>query len=124
MTFRGTSEPGRLGRVTTRSHDALTIDLDDLPLAAHDVRAGRPAAGIATLHDDLGVEIGVWELIEGTVTDTEADEVFVVVAGAGSVGFADGEQVELRPGVVVRLHAGERTTWTITETLRKVWVGP
>jgi uncharacterized cupin superfamily protein len=110
--------------VTGRSLDVLALPLDDLPLEESSVVAGSPAAGIATLHDDLGVEIGVWELTEGTVTDTEVDEVFVVVAGSGSVTFEDGERVDLRPGLVVRLRAGERTTWTVTERLRKVWVAP
>jgi uncharacterized cupin superfamily protein len=66
--------------------------------------------------------VGVWEMAPGTEQDTEVDEVFVVLAGRGSVTFEDGEVVELRPGVVVRLTAGERTTWTVTETLRKVYV--
>lgn len=26
------------------------------------------------------------------------------------------------PGVVLRLSAGERTTWTVTETIRKIYV--
>jgi uncharacterized cupin superfamily protein len=108
--------------VTTRAYDALSIDLSDLPLAPDDVRDGDPKAGSTTLVEALGVEVGVWELTAGTVTDTEVDEVFVVLAGAGSVTFEDGETLELRPGVVVRLRAGERTSWTITETLRKVWV--
>ena len=34
----------------------------------------------------------------------------------------DGEQVELRPGSVVRLRAGERTTWVVHETIRKIYV--
>ena len=105
-----------------RAYDALTIGLEELPIAPDDIRAGTPTAGVVTLVDDLAVEIGVWELTEGTVVDTEVDEVFVVVAGTGSVIFSDGEPVDLRPGVVVRLRAGERTTWTITETLRKVWI--
>ena len=105
-----------------RAYDALTIGLEELPIATDDIRAGTPTAGVVTLVDDLAVEIGVWELTEGTVVDTEVDEVFVVVAGTGSVIFSDGEPVDLRPGVVVRLRAGERTTWTITETLRKVWI--
>ncbi len=29
---------------------------------------------------------------------------------------------ELGPGAAVRLRAGERTTWVVTETLRKVYV--
>ena len=69
-----------------------------------------------------GVEVGVWEMAPGTEQDTEADEVFVVLAGRGTVEFEDGEVVELAPGVAVRLTAGEQTTWTVTEALRKVYV--
>jgi uncharacterized protein len=67
-------------------------------------------------------EIGIWEMAPGTEEDTETDEVFVVLAGRGTVAFEDGEVVELAPGVAVRLRAGERTTWTVTEALRKVYV--
>jgi uncharacterized protein len=69
-----------------------------------------------------GTEVGVWEMAPGTEQDTEADEVFVVLAGRGTVTFEDGEVVDLAPGVAVRLTAGERTTWVVTETLRKVYV--
>src|SRR5262245_31121203 len=72
---------------------------------------------------DVGTaEVGVWEMAPGTEQDTEADEVFVVLAGRGQVTFEDGEVIELRPGVAVRLRAGERTTWTVTEMIRKVYV--
>ena len=108
----------------TRSLDALHLDLDDLPLAADSILAGSPRARVATAAEFHGAEIGVWELTEGTVTDTEADEVFVVLSGTGSLTFADGEQVDLAPGVLVRLHQGEQTTWTITSPLRKVWITP
>ena len=67
-------------------------------------------------------EVGVWTMEPGTEGDTEVDEVFVVLAGRGSVAFEDGEVITLGPGVAVRLRAGERTTWTVTETLRKVYV--
>ncbi|HYF71200.1 MAG TPA: cupin domain-containing protein [Nocardioides sp.] len=67
-------------------------------------------------------EVGLWGMAPGTDHDTEVDEVFVVLAGRGTVAFEDGEVVELRPGVAVRLRAGERTTWTVTEALRKVYV--
>ena len=30
--------------------------------------------------------------------------------------------VELRPGSVVRLRAGQRTVWTVRQTLRKVYI--
>jgi uncharacterized protein len=83
-----------------------------------DVLAGE-ATPLTTLGD---AEIGVWEMAPGTDHDTEVDEVFVVLAGRGTVTFEDGEVVELGPGVAVRLRAGERTTWVVTETLRKVYV--
>ncbi|MBI2244596.1 MAG: cupin domain-containing protein [Nocardioides sp.] len=76
-------------------------------------------AALATLGD---TEVGAWESAPGTDEDTGVDEVFVVFAGRGTVTFAGGEVVELAPGVTVRLRAGERTAWVLTETLRKVYV--
>ena len=90
------------------THRVLTTDV----LAAE-------AAPLTTLGD---AEVGLWEMAPGTDHDTEVDEVFVVLAGRGTVAFGDGEIIELAPGVAVRLRAGERTTWTVTETLRKVYV--
>ncbi|MEP9383806.1 cupin domain-containing protein [Nocardioides cheoyonin] len=110
--------------MSDRYVDARVVRLDDLPLEDGRVLAGSPSAGIRPFDTLTGVEVGVWSLSEGAVTDTEADEVFVVVAGRGTVAFDGGEEVALEPGVVVRLHAGERTTWTVTETLRKVYVAP
>ena len=46
-----------------------------------------------------------------------------MLSGSGTVSFDDdGEEVELRPGSVVRLRAGERTTWVVRETIRKIYV--
>ncbi|WUP39433.1 acetate--CoA ligase family protein [Streptomyces europaeiscabiei] len=52
-------------------------------------------------------------LTAGAVRDVEVDEVFVVLAGEATVRFETGESIELAPGVVVRLHAGERTEWEV-----------
>ncbi|GAA3446483.1 hypothetical protein GCM10018955_59210 [Planomonospora venezuelensis] len=68
-----------------------------------------------------GVQIGVWDIAPGVATDTEVDEVFLVLAGKGRVAFEDGSSLELRPGVLVGLVAGDRTTWSIDEPLRKVY---
>ena len=56
------------------------------------------------------------------MTDVEVDEVFVVLAGAGSVTFEDGSSLDLLPGAVVRLHAGDRTVWRVTQAVRKLYV--
>ncbi len=49
---------------------------------------------------------------------------FVVLAGRGRVELEDGSTLELRPGAVVRLEAGDRTRWVVQETLRKVYLAP
>ena len=93
------------------------------PLDPATVLHGAPEAGSRALAAVAGVEVGVWEMTPGTATDTEADEVFVVLSGSGTVTFQDGERVDLAPGTVVRLRAGEQTTWVVHETLRKIYVG-
>ena len=46
----------------------------------------------------------------------------VVLQGAATVAFEDRAPMTLAPGDVVRLHAGQRTVWTVTQTLRKVYM--
>lgn len=64
----------------------------------------------------------LWEAGPGTDTDVEVDEVFLVLAGAGTVTFEDGSSLALQAGTVVRLLEGDRTTWTITDRLRKLFL--
>ena len=104
--------------------DALEVALEMAPLPADEVTAGSPSAGYAVLgHIGVGgdaLEVGVWEMTDGTATDVEVDEVFVVLAGSATVeieGIAT--PLELNPGTVVRLSAGMRTVWTVHERLRK-----
>ncbi|WP_307855827.1 cupin domain-containing protein [Kibdelosporangium banguiense] len=54
--------------------------------------------------------------------DVEREEVFLVLSGSGAITFADGERIELRPGVGVRLRAGDRTTWQVDTPLRKLYL--
>lgn len=96
--------------------------LDHEPLPREQVLDGSPTTGAAELDSSLGVEVGVWEITPGTSTDTEVDEVFVVLSGRATVhGVAD-SALEIGPGSVVRLEAGMRTTWVVHETLRKIYV--
>ncbi|HNN47832.1 MAG TPA: cupin domain-containing protein [Marmoricola sp.] len=102
--------------------DFSTARLEPYELPNTEIRSGTPQASALEL-DRLGpTAIGLWELTEGTVVDTEVDEVFVVLSGAGWITWEDGDSMELGPGVIVRLRAGERTTWTIRATLRKVYI--
>lgn len=100
---------------------ALPLDHEEVPDAQR--VSGAPRTGLAVLGSFAGAEVGVWEMTPGTMRDVESDELFVVIAGRATVRFvATGEVMEIGPGDVVRLTAGDETVWTVTETLRKVWL--
>ena len=105
-------------------HAVEDPDLAHEPLPADEVVAGSPTAALAVLDDTGDREIGIWEMTPGTARDTEADELFVVLSGRATIAFEDAALPDLAvgPGSVIRLAAGMRTTWTVTETLRKVYI--
>jgi uncharacterized protein len=112
-------------RVTGRilAEDLLSAELDHRPLPPAEVIADSPTAAVHQVGAFSGeVEVGIWEMTRGVARDTESEEIFIVLSGSGVVEFADGSQVELRPGTAVRLHEGEHTRWTVTERLRKVYI--
>jgi uncharacterized cupin superfamily protein len=111
--------------VSTRllAADVAAVPLEVSLPAGSEIVEGDPAAQCSTLAAlGSGVEAGVWEMTEGCVRDVEADEIFVVLSGDATLRFADGETLHLRPGALVRLHAGDRTEWCVRETLRKLYV--
>lgn len=84
--------------------------------------AGSPGTGATPLAILDTVEIGVWEMSTGAARDTEVDEVFIVTAGRATVEVVDGPTYDIAVGDIVRLNAGDQTTWVVHETLRKVYV--
>lgn len=100
---------------------AASIDLEYAPVDAEQIVEGSPVVGVAELGVFGEIEYGVWEHSVGASSDVETDEVFIVLAGTATVSFDDGVVVELGPGYVGRLREGQRTVWTVTETLRKVY---
>jgi uncharacterized cupin superfamily protein len=84
---------------------------------------GDPQTGAVDLGVLGGVEVGVWEMTNGTMRDVEADEIFIVLSGQAVVEFDDGTApLHLKAGDVGRFSAGTRTVWTVTERLRKVFL--
>jgi uncharacterized cupin superfamily protein len=109
----------RIGRI-----GAVDLELDHQPVPHDQVVTGAPSTGSAALGVFGSHEVGVWEMTPGAMSDVEADELFVVVSGRATVEFVDtGAWMLLGPGDVVQLRAGARTVWTVTETLRKVYLG-
>lgn len=103
---------------------ALALNLTHEPVPTEQVVAGAPTTGVARLGSFAGSDYGVWEMSPGSMSDVEQDELFVVLEGTASLAFIDeGRTLELVPGVVVRLFAGTRTIWTVTERFRKIYVG-
>ncbi|MGH3580103.1 MAG: cupin domain-containing protein [Mycobacterium sp.] len=102
---------------------AAAIELDHETVPADQSVGGVPTTGAIALDEFGGLEVGVWEMTPGVMTDVEADEVFVVLAGSATVEFGDGApMLHIARGDVVRLAAGAETVWTVTETLRKVYL--
>jgi uncharacterized cupin superfamily protein len=99
-----------------------TGPIDARPLPAESVVDGTPKAGSRALTTVAGAKVGLWEMTPGTATDVEIDEVFVVIAGSATVVFEDGSELTLNPGSAAKLNAGDKTTWTVHETLRKVYI--
>ena len=100
-----------------------SVDIPLEPVAPELSVAGEPRQGAVDFADVAGADVGIWEMTPGTADDVEVDEIFVVIAGAATVTFLDtDETIELSPGSLCRLTAGQRTRWVVTETLRKVYV--
>jgi uncharacterized cupin superfamily protein len=109
--------------LSNRCVDALTANLvyEDLPAIRRVV--GYPRVGKATLGQIGDREIGIWEISPSTSTDIEVDEFFIVLQGEATVRFADrSPDMVLRPGTVGLLAGGAATTWSVTRTLRKIYI--
>lgn len=98
----------------------IEVPLQDVPAAQR--VSGTPRTGAVQIEKFGGTVVGVWEMTPGVMRDVEVDEILTVLAGAATVEFQDGSRITLEPGTVARLHAGQQTVWTVSETLRKVYV--
>lgn len=101
----------------------MTLQLALKPMDPQRIVAGTPEISSTVLwkSDDGRQQRGVWQITPGVVTDVEVDEIFVVVAGRATVEIDGRSPIELAPGFVGILCAGDRTTWHVHETLRKVY---
>lgn len=77
---------------------------------------------LASFEESGGLASGVWTHDVGESDGDFGAEIFVVLSGRGVITDQHGGRIELAPGVVGVLEAGDRTHWTITEPLRKVWI--
>ncbi|MEV5609201.1 cupin domain-containing protein [Streptomyces sp. NPDC052225] len=99
------------------------VTLEPEPLDPAQIVSGDPVVTGAVLWESAdGKQLrGIWQITPGVVTDTEANELFVVVSGRATVEVEGGDTLELGPGTAAVLREGDRTTWTVHETLRKAY---
>ena len=91
------------------SQDVVTAALSQESHPGQWIDGGWPTAASEPLTQVGNTDLTLWEITEGVVTDVEDEECFLVVAGTGTLRFASGQVVDLRPGVLVKLEAGEHT---------------
>ncbi|MEZ0066406.1 putative cupin superfamily protein [Streptacidiphilus sp. MAP12-20] len=86
------------------------------------VLAGAPVQSTAVLWDSPeGAVRGVWEVTPGAFSWVfPADEMFTVLSGRVTVEH-EGTALEIGPGDMAVFAAGDRTVWTVHETLRKTF---
>ena len=106
--------------------DAIAADITHEAVTGDELVSGSPTIGYVEIGTTMdGADVGVWEITPGVVRDVEEDEIFVVLAGRATVEFGDGRpSIDIQAGSVVRLDGGMGTTWTVHETLRKIYVIP
>jgi uncharacterized cupin superfamily protein len=102
---------------------AADVPLSPGELDSSQVLAGSPLVTEAVLSEsaDGRVVRGIWRITEGTVTDVEQDELFVVLEGRATIDVEGGPTLRVGPGDVCVLERGARTTWVVHEALRKVF---
>jgi len=107
----------------TFSLHVVDVPLEPGELDPASILAGSPEVTETVLWEspDGRIVRGIWRITQGTVTDTEQDELFVVIEGRATIEVTDGPTIEVGPGDVCILERGARTTWTIHEPLRKVF---
>ncbi|MGW1749053.1 cupin domain-containing protein [Streptomyces sp. NPDC002092] len=93
------------------------------PLDPEQIVSGTPeVSGKVVWESADGRQVrGVWQITPGVVTDTEADELFVVLSGSATIEVEGGPTLTVGAGDMAVLHAGDRTRWTVHETLRKAY---
>ena len=103
---------------------AADVVLGHAPVSPEQTLDGAPTVGEVEPGEIAGATVGVWECTAGTSTDSEVDEVSVVISGRARIDFVSPAlpSIEVGPGDVFRLEAGMKTVWTVTETLRKIYV--
>ncbi|MEN2418491.1 cupin domain-containing protein [Streptomyces rimosus] len=115
--------PPSVGSFAVHIPGVPDAELEPEPLDPAQIISGDPVVtGKVLWESPDGKQIrGIWQITPGVVTDTEANELFVVVSGRATIEVENGPVLEVGPGDACILREGDRTRWTVHETLRKAY---
>jgi uncharacterized cupin superfamily protein len=104
--------------------DALLVSLPESTLKPTSLDGQFESSQMLWESSDGLLELGVWECTPGTFTAFRDgyDEIAQVVHGRATIVGDDGSARDISPGSTLIQPNGWRGTWTIHETLRKVYV--
>jgi uncharacterized protein len=86
------------------------------------VLAGDPVSSSLILPGGNGkVAYGIWQIMPGQAVEVAPRGMFVILSGRATVAVDDGPTYDLGPGDVCFWDGGERTVWTVHETVRKIY---
>lgn len=101
----------------------ITDQLEPDPLNPDQIVSGDPETFNLTLAEsgDGSETCGFWRCTPGTFTDIEVEESFLIITGEARVEFEDGRDLVFGPGDTHTFSAGEKTVWTVSETVLKAY---
>jgi uncharacterized protein len=104
--------------------NVLSVPLDPWPIPADQIKAGEPVAKgmVIARSDDRKTFTGVWECTPGSFEWSYTwDETISVVAGRVTITDKAGASQVFQAGDVAHFPIGLEATWTVQETIRKVY---
>lgn len=101
----------------------VTDQLEPDPLEPDQIVSGDPRTSDLALAEsgDGSETCGFWRCTPGTFTDVEVEESFLIITGRARVEFEDGRDLSFGPGDTHTFAGGEKTVWTVTETVLKAY---
>lgn len=104
-------------------NDTTTADPGKHTLKATSSTPGQTEVSLRVWDGD-GLRTGIWEVTPGTFTSTREGihEICQILSGSATITEADGNSFDVGPGSLFVTPVGWSGSWTVHETLRKMWV--
>ena len=103
--------------------DATAAYAGESILKAASVTPGQREVSLRVWEGE-GIRTGIWEVSPGTFNSTRDgyDEICQILSGSATITEANGNSFDVAAGSLFVTPAGWEGSWTVHETLRKMWV--